>query len=125
MPKTRTRQVRLCRFHNREAQADGPEKEAPKPNPYAEIKDEELFDLGWSVASFLYPRLRRMKGSGCPAIFRPECGEKIWGDLLEGMAVAFELIARDDGAQDFTPEEDLKVERGLNDFRYYFFDLWT
>ena len=49
----------------------------------------------------------------------------VWKYKLRTMREAFELIARDNGTWLFTPEEEIKVERGLNEFRHYFFALWT
>jgi len=51
--------------------------------------------------------------------------EDAWIATIRSMREAFELIARDDGTWNWTPEEELKVQRGLDDFRYWFLSLWT
>lgn len=96
---------------------------------YSETHDDELWCLATTIAEFVAPRLRAMAKdpNGHPAVLASPKhlgGTDVWLGYLDSMATAFEIIASKDDWE-FTDKERYEVEAGLNDFRYWYFSLWT
>lgn len=99
--------------------------------------DNEVWDLFWYNAKWLLPRLRSLKEirHGFPAVLLKnemtfikkiangdEKADKKWGEVLDKMILAFELIVSDDW--DLDEGKKKKVDEGMDLFRKYFFYLW-
>ena len=86
--------------------------------------DSELWNLDYTIASFVLPRLKRFKelNTGYPAILT----EDSWDKILDTMIEAFELKVNDN--DDRTLEEDKivdkKMQEGFKLFGKYFLHLW-
>lgn len=83
----------------------------------------ETWNLDGTIARFIYPRLKAfisdVKKMQChPASIEYEDWLNILNDMLKG----FELLVSDDIK---TNDENEVIERGLDLFRKYFFNLWT
>lgn len=89
---------------------------------YNKVEPEELWCLASHTARWLLPRLTQFKEvtHGRPSFLE----EGVWPQVIQSMIDAFELIQRDEATWDFTPEEEMVVQRGLDNFRYFYFDLW-
>jgi hypothetical protein len=101
--------------------------------------DRDTWSLDYTIAQFVLPRLKRFRevASGCPGIFCPiddngkpmkgrgipKDGMKHWHKLLDEMIVGFQLM--NDGNQFLGSKEDYKkMNKALDLFREFFFDLW-
>jgi len=86
--------------------------------------DSETWSLDYTIARFIYPRLKRFKELtiGIPA----GLSEQEWYDILDTMLDGFHLAATDDNTE--TPEEEKErteiIQKSLDLFAKYFFDLW-
>ena len=86
--------------------------------------DSELWNLDYTIASFVLPRLKRFKelNTGYPATLT----EDSWDKILDTMIEAFELKVND--SDDRTLEEDKivdkKMQEGFKLFGKYFLHLW-
>ena len=87
------------------------------------IKRKELYSLDYTIVEFTLPRLKEFKKQKCgyPSYLH---SEEHWDYILDRMVASFELILRDHGTCDWTPEEELQVFLGLNYFKEYFLSLW-
>ena len=95
--------------------------------------DSDLWDLDTHLSDLILPRLRRfreMNRMGVPGRFcNPDnehvddliVAEEKWNKELDKMIAAFELIAERDFG---TPEEEKKIEEGLESFKTNFRALW-
>ena len=98
--------------------------------------DKELWGLDFTIAKFVYPRLKAFKRSrrfGFPA----ELSEEKWEKTLDKMILAFELLCEIEG-ETIVPKEYLenektidkyfesekKIDEGLKLFGKYFRNLW-
>lgn len=104
------------------------------------IKSGELWDLDYTFADFILPRLKAFKKNtiSVPA----QLSETEWNDILDKMILAFDYILDDEWWIDsqqydylnnnFLLEVYLKeekrrnavIEEGLELFAHYFRDLW-
>ena len=94
--------------------------------------DSDTWSMDITIAQFILPRLKRFKelSIGVPGCI--ECSsdisfeekEKIWNDILSQMIEAFEMLADSDLDWQFNKEYEEKINRGLDLFRKYYFNLW-
>lgn len=94
--------------------------------------DTELWNLDYTFAKFVLPRLKRFKevNQGYPASITYE----VWDEYLDKMIYAFENIDYDDKSYDGVEWFDMsqeardvvveKVNEGLDLFRRHYFSLW-
>lgn len=83
--------------------------------------NSETWALDQTIVDFILPRLKVFKELtvGFPVKFDTM---QEWQDVLDQMIEAFELMhLRDHYAEDV---DDMKINRGLDLFREYFFHLW-
>lgn len=123
-----------------------------KKGIYTSFKDRETWDLGYTVAAFTLPRLKRFKklNNGIPGrlLVEPdgtihfndteyqEQKEKEWNTILDCIIWSFEQIINLDEEpninncknwEDFRNKMDIynqKIQYGLDLFAKYFRDLW-
>ena len=83
--------------------------------------DSELWNLDYTIAKFIYPRLKAFSENiiGYP----PTMTCEDWEDILKTMVKAFEYII--EGEIDISKEKQDVVSKGLNYFKEYFFYLWN
>ena len=88
------------------------------------FNDGDLWNLDFTMARFIYPRLKRFKEEynvGHPGSLT----EEQWADYLEKMVAAFEILASEDNTCIVTNEQqDKKIKKGLKLFAKYFRALW-
>ena len=86
------------------------------------IKGIEIWSFNYSLAKWSLPRLKEFRKHhiGYPGYLTTDT----WDWILDSIIESFELIVRDKGSWMWTPEEELKVYRGFDDFKTWFFDLW-
>lgn len=88
--------------------------------------DTELWNLDYTIARFVYPRLKRfieLEPAGWPANDFPTYGE--WIEALKKMLYAFEYIVKEDEMVNFVNSEEYsKVQEGLELFGKHFQSLW-
>ena len=84
--------------------------------------DTETWSLTDTISRFIIPRLKRFKAvnNGVPH----GQTEESWDMILDKMVLSFELTCRDSGSRDYTDEERIQLNEGLDLFRKYFFELW-
>lgn len=84
--------------------------------------DSELWNLDSTICKFIYPRLKAFSENiiGYPANMTYD----EWECILKQMVKAFEIIIGDDDWE-FNDELYDNVDKGLNLFRKYFFNLWN
>lgn len=84
--------------------------------------DTETWSLTDTISRFIIPRLKRFKvvNNGVPH----GQTEESWDMILDKMILSFELTCRDSGSRDYTDEERIQLNEGLDLFRKYFFELW-
>lgn len=101
------------------------------------VKPSELWNLDFTLAYFIYPRLKAFREAelhGCPPWLLDENGEeffvedvdegvKIWKQEIQKMEEAFRLILEKPNWFQID-ENDKIVEKGLKLFAHYFTDLW-
>jgi len=94
--------------------------------------DTELWGLDCVIAKFILPRLKEFKnqtGGGFPSdlgVEGDENGDKgldVWLNVIQEMIDAFELIAKDHVVTDKKEKEI--INKGLDQFRKYYFSLWN
>ena len=123
-----------------------------KKGIYTSFKDHETYDLGYTIAGFALPRLKRYKklNNGIPSCLLIESDgtthfndeeyqkqmEKEWDSILDCMIWSFEQIVNLDEEpdisncknwEDFRNKMDIydkKVQYGLDLFGKYFRNLW-
>ena len=90
----------------------------PTPTPC----DYPTWSLTDTISRFIIPRLKRFKevNNGVPH----GQTEESWDITLDKMILSFELTCRDSGSRDYTDEERVQLNEGLDLFRKYFFELW-
>lgn len=84
--------------------------------------DTELWNLDWSIARWLLPRLKafRQDTDGYPA----RLGDmKAWEDILDKMILGLDIFVSKD-AMMFTKEEYDKADESMRLLAEYFMDLW-
>lgn len=81
--------------------------------------DTETWNLYYTIAGFVLPRLKRFKEvtMGYPAVM----SENEWNECLDKMIFAFETVLKEDDAIDSCDNE--KVEEGLSLFAKHYFNL--
>ena len=83
------------------------------------IKTSELWNLDYTIAKFIYPRLKAFKEivntHPCDISFEE------WKYTLDKMILAFELLCKDNWYDD---NEQIKINEGLNLFAKYYQHLW-
>lgn len=83
----------------------------------------ETWNLDGTIARFIYPRLKAfiedVKNMGC---YPGNMTFDEWLKILEDMLKGFELLVSDEIK---TKDEDEIIEKSLDLFRKYFFNLWT
>ena len=84
--------------------------------------DSETWSLTDTIARFIIPRLKRFKevNNGVPYGHT----EESWDIVLDKMILSFELTCRDSGSRDYSDDERIQLNEGLDLFRKYFFELW-
>ena len=82
--------------------------------------DSELWNLDNTIASFIYPRLKRFYDDGNVFGYPSDLAPEKWNEILEKMIDAFRYILIDK-----FDEHDAEISEGLDLFRKYYFDLWT
>ena len=85
--------------------------------------DRETWELFYTIAKFLIPRLKRFKevNNGYPN----RLTEQQWDEILDKMIEAFQLSIKEFENGDFIDkEEEEKIEHGLQLFSRYFLHLW-
>jgi hypothetical protein len=108
--------------------------------------DRETWDLGWEVANFVSPRIKRLKelNNGIPGTVidgsHPEglkedsdeyhdYYKKKWDETLDKIAEAMDIIKDDDFYDEsdvvgYQKKQEAKVKEGLGLFAEYFQSLW-
>ncbi len=81
--------------------------------------DTETWNLYYTIAGFVLPRLKRFKEvtMGYPAVMT----ENEWNECLDKMIFAFETVLKEDDDIDSCDNE--KVEEGLSLFAKHYFNL--
>lgn len=87
--------------------------------------DTETWNLDYTIASFILPRLKRFKQVvNC---YPDDITFEEWQNVLDKMIYAFELRVKEDD-ESWTLEEEKanykKIREGLNLFTKYYFSLW-
>lgn len=86
--------------------------------------DSETYSLDYTIARFIYPRLKRFKevNNGVPG----GLSEQEWDDILDTMLDGFRLAATDDntGTGEEEKERTAIIQKSLDLFAKYFFHLW-
>jgi hypothetical protein len=87
------------------------------------IELHEVWDLGYTIAKFLTPRLKLFKeASAVIGAYPSSLSEKEWNEILDKLIWTFEnydaLLYSSDS------EQNIKLEEGLDLFRKYFKELW-
>lgn len=86
--------------------------------------DSETWSLDYTIARFVYPRLKRFREVtiGIPA----GLSEEEWYDILDTMLDGFRLAATDDNTEtrEEGKERTATIQKALDLFAKYFFDLW-
>lgn len=80
--------------------------------------DTELWNLDNTIIRFIYPRIKEfyeMDKAGYPAGLDP----KTWETILEKIVKAFKYMFDDD-----TIKHQDEIQKGLDLFNKYFYDLW-
>lgn len=116
-----------------------------KKGIYTTFKDSEWYNLDYTVAKFILPRLRKFeeKTLSCPVLFDDngemiplEKANVIWHKALKKMIWSFEQIVNDSSPDpnwckeyglNFISETQKwndQVQEGINLFAKYFRDLW-
>lgn len=102
---------------------DSREKEFAKQRIIRGFDDSETWSLTCTISKFILPRLKLFKAvsMGTTPI---NLSKEDWKEILNKMIYAFEIIPRDNETWNFTDEERIKIDEGLDLFRQYFFALW-
>jgi len=79
--------------------------------------DPEWWDLDYALARWIIPRLEHLRKHSTG--FPPDLGEHTWDNILMDMLLAFKVIKK----YGRWSNEEL-VEKGLDQFRKYYFYLW-
>lgn len=86
--------------------------------------NSETWSLFDTIVRFSLPRLKVFAESA--SWTHPYgLGDKRWKKILDDIIIAFELIIRNDGSCIWNKKEEKQVEKGLDLFREYFFNLWN
>lgn len=82
--------------------------------------DRELWDLEFSIAVFLYPRIMRFREitRSFPSVIK----SSEWHDILGKIAHAFKRIIETESGFEVYSEPD--VQEGIELFHTWFYDLW-
>lgn len=98
--------------------------------------DRELWSLDYTIAKFVYPRLRafREQSPVTPCIsINPEqaptkeewaAADKEWDAIMDEMVEGFRLMAEESACWDGDPVSLAKVDQSLDLFREWFHGLW-
>ena len=97
--------------------------------------DDQTWDIGYDVANYVLPRLKRFKEStnGCPGFFLRGGGENAdvekgmeeWKAVLDCMIRTFELAYEaDNNCKLLSIEEEEEIVLGLDLFGKHLFHLW-
>ena len=83
------------------------------------IKPRDLWNLDYTIAKFIYPRLKAFKEiiNTHPS----DMSFEEWKNTLDKMILAFELLCLDKWCDD---EEQNKINEGLKLFAEYYQHLW-
>ena len=84
------------------------------------IKPRELWGLDYTIAKFVYPRLKAFKKI-CDTYPSNLSSFKEWQEILDKMILAFELLYED---RLYSDEEQIKINEGLKLFAEYYQCLW-
>lgn len=87
--------------------------------------DTELWNLDYTIACFVYPRLKRfieLEPAGYPAQSFETYED--WIEALKKMLYSFECVIKDGDGVYITRENMEKVDEGLRLFGEYFQSLW-
>ena len=84
--------------------------------------DRELWNLDFTIAKFVLPRLRHFKELNCSYPHGNTSEE--WDEILDNMILAFEICAADD-EWDWSAKTTEQVELGLALFSENFRGLWS
>jgi hypothetical protein len=85
--------------------------------------DSETWNLGYRIAEFTLPRLKRWKSLGFMS-YPCDLTEKIWDSYIDEMIYAMESLGLDIGADEFDKIDWERVDNGFKLFGKYFRDLW-
>lgn len=101
---------------------DKREKKYSKQRKTRGYDDSETWSLRDSIANFILPRLKTFQERtvGCPCSMEHD----EWNGIIGKMIRAFELVSRDQGSFDLTPEEDKEYDEGFKLFYEYYLHLW-
>ena len=87
--------------------------------------DTETWNLDYTIASFILPRLKRFKQvANC---YPGNMTLEEWEDILDKMIDAFEIKVKENGESWTSKEEKTKcqkIQEGLDLFAKYYFHLW-
>jgi len=93
--------------------------------------DSELWNLDYTIAKFIGPRLRAYKElnrCGVPRVYPSHWSEEAtvnwWEHELETIARAFELLVEEDVSYSFSEENAEVIKKGLKLFAKRFNHLW-
>lgn len=86
--------------------------------------DEDTWSLDFTIAKFVYPRLKRFKELHC--CHPIQLTEQEWNLILDKMIAAFEILSDDFKCNMYgsNPEEVEIVNDGLEMFAKWYSDLW-
>jgi len=84
--------------------------------------DSETWSLDCTIAKFIYPRLIRLKQVSCATPGNVNSNEE-WNEILDDMIYAFKTISEDVFYQSNKHQVE-RVDKGLDLFRKYYFNLW-
>lgn len=100
------------------------EEEFSKQRIERGFDDSELWSLDYTIARFVYPRLKAFSED----IYTTPPGLSVeeWKEKLDKMARAFELTINDDWeTSEEYEKQDNEIKEGLNLFCEYFQALWS
>ena len=86
--------------------------------------DSETWSLDYTIARFIYPRLKRFREVtiSTPA----NLSEQEWYDILDTMLDGFRLAVKRDDTKTLEEEKEQteSIQKALDLFAKYFFNLW-
>lgn len=95
------------------------------------FSDDEIWNLDFTMAKFILPRLKRLREMGCG---HPGCyTDKQWWNIVDKMIWSFEFIITENDSERY-PDNcshgqrraiDCKVQEGLKFFGKNFMALWN
>jgi len=103
---------------------DDREKIYKKQRKERGFDDSELWSLDCTIANFIIPRLEKFYEISDEVSIKCYPPQKRFLKQIDCILVAMKLITRDNGARNFTDDEQERVQKGLKTLSKIFLGLW-